>query len=193
VLAAAVVVVLLFEVAPESWFQRMDTTVEYENDASALDRLAAWTWSWQMALDHPLTGGGFRVFVLNKVPGGEGYLEAHNSFFEVLAEHGFIGLALFCWLIAASYRSCGTVRRLAADASDLAWAQDLAGMVQISLLVFVAGSMFISIATSPFLFDLVPIAIGLRSIVERERARSRAVAPQIATPLPQPTPGLAAP
>lgn len=184
--AALAVVVMVFELAPEIWFQRMDTTAEYQQDASAEGRLDAWAWSWQMALQHPLTGGGFRVFVLNKTPDGTGYLEAHNIFFEVVAEHGFIGLALFVWLIAAAYRSCGVVRRLAARNEELAWAQDLAGMLQISLLVFVAGGMFISIATSPFLYDLVPMVIGLRSIVERERVGSRVRPPPLPLPFAAP-------
>lgn len=193
VLAAAAAIVLVLQYAPESWFQRMDTTVEYQNDASAVDRLDAWAWSWNMALRHPLVGGGFRVEVLNKVPGGDGYIESHNILFEVLVEHGFIGLALFCALIAAAYRSCGTVRRLAIDQPDLAWAQDLAGMVQVSLLVFVAGGMFISIATSPFLYDLVSITIGLRSIAELQRAGVRPAAPHIAMPLAPPPSKLAVP
>jgi probable O-glycosylation ligase (exosortase A-associated) len=194
VAAAAAVVVLLFQIAPETWFKRMDTTVEFQKDQSALNRLDAWKWSWQIALDHPLTGGGFHVFVLNKTPGGEGYLEAHNAFFEVVAEHGFIGLALFCCLIAASYRSCAAVRQRAAGQPDLAWAQDLAAAIQISLLVFVAGSMFISIATSPFLYDVVSITIGLRGIVERERVYSQPTAAPLATALPQTASGrLAAP
>ena len=190
-LAVGGAVLLLFQFAPETWFQRMDTTVEYQKDTSAVDRIDSWKWSWQTALEHPLTGGGFRVFVLNKTPGGDGYLEAHNIVFEVLAEHGFIGLALFLWLIAETYRSCGAVRRRAADDADLTWAADLAGMLQISLLVFVAGGMFISIATSPFLYDLVPLAIGLRSIVERGLARLPA-SPQAAGPLRRGAPGIAA-
>jgi probable O-glycosylation ligase (exosortase A-associated) len=191
ILAAGAIVLLLYHLAPESWFERMDTTVEYAKDASATNRIAAWEWSWRMALEHPLTGGGFRVFVLNKTTVGPGYLEAHNIFFEVVAEHGFIGLALFCWLISATYTSCSAVRRLAQGHPDLAWAQDLAGMLQISVLVFVAGGMFVSIATSPFLYDLVLLAIGLRSIVERERARlqfagAEAVVDRAARSLPGP-------
>jgi len=186
VLVAVAAIVLLFELAPASWFERMDTTVNYQHDESALDRLEAWKWSWNMALQHPLVGGGFRVEVLNKVPGGDGYIESHNIVFEVLVEHGFIGLALFGALIAAAYRSCGTVRRLAIDQPDLAWAQDLAGMVQVSLLVFVAGGMFISIATSPFLYDLVSITIGLRSIAEWQRAGLRPATSRLAMPLAPP-------
>ena len=140
-----------------------------------------------MALQHPLVGGGYGIFSLNKKPGEDGYLEAHNIFFEVIAQHGFIGLALFVSLIAASYRSCSTVRRLTANNEELAWAQDLAGMLQISLVVFVAGGTFISIATSPFLFDLVPLVIGLRSIVESERVRPRVRTLAMPMPFASPT------
>lgn len=178
VLAALALVVILFQMAPQTWFQRMDTTVTYQKDASAEDRIAAWRWSWNMAVEHPVTGGGFGVALLNKTKGGAGYIEAHNILFEVVSEHGFVGLALFCALLAASYRSCGTVRRIAAADPELAWARDLAGMIQISLLVFLAGGMFVSIATAPFLYDMASLAIGVRSIVEYERRRAPAAAPR---------------
>lgn len=170
----------VYQMAPATWFQRMDMTVDYRQDASAEDRLAAWRWSWHMALEHPIKGGGFGVFLLNKTKSksGPGYLEAHNILFEVLAEQGFVGLAMFCGLIAASYYSCGRVRRLAADDPELAWAQNLAGMLQISLAVFLAGGMFVSIATAPFLYDMASLAIGLRSLVERERKRLPSAARQ---------------
>jgi len=191
-LGAGAILLMVLQFAPASWFARMDTTAEYESDSSAKFRIDAWQWAWEMALEHPLTGGGFRVFALNKARDREGYVEAHNIFFEVLAEHGFIGLGLFCWLIFATYRSCSAVRRLSAGHPALAWAEDLAGMLQVSLIVFTAGGMFVSIATSPFLYDLVPLAIGLRSIVERERAQLLSPAPARAA-LGGPTSGLATP
>jgi putative inorganic carbon (HCO3(-)) transporter len=174
-LAAGAVLLFCLEIAPASWFQRMDTTVHYQNEGSAESRIAAWRWSWNFALHHPVFGGGFRVEELDHPPSAPpgGWIESHNIIFEVMVEHGFVGLALFCGLIWGAYRSCTVVARRARQYGDLDWAADLARMLQAGLLAFVAGGMFISVASYPFLYDLVAITIGLRTVVERETAKSR--------------------
>lgn len=173
VVAACAVLLFCLEIAPATWFERMDTTATYQSDPSAELRIASWEWSWNMVSQHPVLGGGFGVFELNKVLPDGGWLEAHNIFFEEMAEHGFVGFGLFCWLILAAYHSCSVVARRTRQRADLDWAADLARMLQAGLLAFVAGGMFVSIASDPFLYDLVALSIGLRSLVEREIAKSR--------------------
>jgi putative inorganic carbon (hco3(-)) transporter len=168
----------LFAIAPENWFSRMDTIANYQDDGSAMSRIAAWKWAWQVVLHHPIVGGGFGVFVLDagSIPGRLGWIEAHNIFFEVMGEHGFVGLGLFCCLIAAIYRSCAVVKKRVRGREQLAWTADLAGATQISLVAFVVGGSFVSIAFTPFLYLLAAITVGVRSLVERELtapARSR--------------------
>jgi putative inorganic carbon (HCO3(-)) transporter len=106
-------VLAVYAIAPENWFSRMETIGEYETEDSAASRIAAWRWAWAMALQHPVVGGGFGVFVLDagSIPGRSGWLEAHNIFFQTMASHGFVGLGLFCLLIFASYRSCAVIKR----------------------------------------------------------------------------------
>jgi putative inorganic carbon (HCO3(-)) transporter len=174
--AACAVLLLCLMIAPASWFNRMDTTTNYHEDASAESRIASWKWSWKMTLEHPVLGGGFRVEELNRQPNG-GWLESHNIVFEVMVEHGFVGLALFCGLIGAAYHSCTVVARQTRQRRDLDWATDLARMLQAGLIAFLAGGMFISVASYPFLYDLVALTIGLRSVVERETAKSRVRSP----------------
>jgi probable O-glycosylation ligase (exosortase A-associated) len=161
------VAVAALAVAPARWYGRMDTTIHYQHNASAMGRIDAWRWSYQFALDHPIFGGGFKAAVLYRKPDG-GWIEAHNIFFEVMAEHGFVGLALFCCLLLTAYWNCGATRRKARDHPELTWAADLATQIQIGIVVFVAGGQFVSIATDPFLYDWLAISIGLRGIVERE-------------------------
>jgi probable O-glycosylation ligase (exosortase A-associated) len=178
----------LFAIAPENWFARMDTIVHYEGDDSALSRLDAWKWAWQMAMDHPIVGGGFGVFVLDvgSIKGRPGWLEAHNIFLSIAATQGLVGLGLFCGLIAAIYRSCTVIQKRVRNNDEMAWAADLARSTQISLVAFVAGGMFVSIATSPFLYTLAAITVGTRNLVERERAATapnkRLIAPSRAAP-----------
>ena len=45
---------------PDSWYDRMYTIDQYEQDESAQGRLNSWLFALRLASDHPLTGGGFR-------------------------------------------------------------------------------------------------------------------------------------
>lgn len=179
-LFVAATIVALLAIAPGNWLTRMHTITDYQNDLSAVARIAAWKWTWVFARAHPIVGGGFGVFTLDAgwIPGRPGWEEAHNIFFEVLGEQGFVGLGLFCCLILAIYRSCAVVQKRVRDRADLAWAANLGRATQIALAAFVAGGCFVSIASNPFIYLLAGITVGTRSIVERElqdRARNRSV------------------
>jgi putative inorganic carbon (hco3(-)) transporter len=192
-LVVAAVVLALLAITPDNWFFRMDTIVNYQDDGSAMSRIAAWKWAWHLALEHPIVGGGFGVFTLDagSIPGRPGWLEAHNIFFEVMGEHGFVGLGLFCSLIAAIYRSSTLVQKRVRRYEALAWTADLARATQVGLVAFVVGGTFVSIAFSPFLYLLAGIAVGTRCLVERELAAlapglALNRAPAAARPLAQP-------
>jgi putative inorganic carbon (hco3(-)) transporter len=175
IIGVAVAIVLVLLIAPDNWFNRMNMISDYQQDASALSRLSAWKWAWEFALSHPIVGGGFGVFLLDAghIYGRPGWLEAHNVFFEVMAEQGFVGLAIFILLIVATYRSCAVAQKRVRGIDDLAWAADLARAIQIALVAFVAGGMFISIASNPFLYILGGLAVGTRNIVERRLRESQ--------------------
>src|SRR5262249_48719947 len=98
-LAMSVIVVATLLVAPESWVERMETTRSYEQDASAMGRINAWWMAFNVANDRPLIGGGFHLgtpeVFERYAPVPEDIHEAHSIFFQVLGEHGYVGLALF--------------------------------------------------------------------------------------------------
>lgn len=72
-------------------------------DASAMGRLYAWEAAFKMALDNPLTGVGLNNFYANYFfysPHWDGLNHAvHSTWFGVLAETGFLGLAVFVAMI----------------------------------------------------------------------------------------------
>jgi probable O-glycosylation ligase (exosortase A-associated) len=177
----AVTVLGLLLIAPDNWFERMGTIADYQNDGSAMSRVEAWKWAWEFSLNHPIVGGGFGVFTLDArsiTSLGGGWNEAHNIFFEMVAEHGFVGLVLFCLLMLATYRSCTLVRKQVRGRDDLAWAADLAAATQIALVAFVAGGSFVSIASNPYLYMLAGISVGTRDLITRELGRSQATRSQ---------------
>ena len=71
-------------------------------------RAAVYAGSWQMFLEHPLTGWGFHQMpdALPRYVSGykEKVLYPHNTYLELLVEHGVVGLALYLWLMREIWR-----------------------------------------------------------------------------------------
>jgi O-antigen ligase len=63
---------------------------------------------WQMFLERPLTGWGFHQMPAELPPFVSGYKEKtlypHNTYLELLVEHGVAGLALYFWLMWEMWR-----------------------------------------------------------------------------------------
>ena len=82
------------------------------NDESSMGRIHAWEGAVNMAIHHPIWGvglNGFRESLFTYAIVWENYNRAvHSSWFGVLAEGGFIGLALF---IACAYQAMKLAHR----------------------------------------------------------------------------------
>src|SRR5262249_27448382 len=91
---------------PPQWFERMSTIKSYDQDASAMGRINAWHFAFNVAKDHPILGGGYNVFSPDQfqkyAPNPEDFHDAHSIYFEVMAEQGFAGLFIFLSMCAAT-------------------------------------------------------------------------------------------
>ncbi len=71
-------------------------------------REAVYAGGWQMFLDRPLTGWGFHQMPAELPRHVSGYSEKllypHNTYLELLVEHGVLGLALYVWLMWEMWR-----------------------------------------------------------------------------------------
>lgn len=150
---------------PAQWTQRMDTIDEYEQDGSALGRLNAWAFARNLAADHPIFGGGFQAFTkdlfLQYAPNPADHHDAHSIYFEVLAEQGYPGLVLFLSIGVLIFLTCGRVRRQCRDASQADWIFQLAGFIQVSLIGYAVGGMFLGLAYWDFLYHLAALTLVL--------------------------------
>jgi probable O-glycosylation ligase (exosortase A-associated) len=165
---------------PTEWFERMQSIQDYHEDNSAQSRLQMWGMALAIAIDHPVIGGGFHVF---KEPslypqynaGAAKVRDVHSIYFEVLGEHGFVGLALFLSLGLATLTSGGWIRRKARGDPDLAWARELAAMLQVSIIGYAASGTFLTLASFDFYYLLIAMMVALRAIVVAALKKPRAV------------------
>ncbi len=71
-------------------------------------REAVYTGGWQMFLERPFTGWGVNQMPTELARHVSGYKEKelypHNTYLELLVEHGVVGLALYLWLIWELFR-----------------------------------------------------------------------------------------
>ena len=179
VLGITATLALGFVFMPDSWHARMDTIASYEQDASAQGRIEAWGFAVNLALERPVLGGGFGTFRGHTIErgGAAGYRVAHSIYFQVLGEHGFVGLALYLALGISTFLMGGSIARQARDRPDLAWARDLARMLQVSLATFAVVGTFLSRDFFDLVFHLVAIMVLTGAVVRQSVA---AKAPELA-------------
>lgn len=176
-LGAVATLIVMF--APDQIFERTQTIGNYEQDASAMQRLQAWSANWNMAVHRPLTGGGFNIAALpdqvwlsyadRKYDNwGDVARAAHSVYFQVLGDHGFVGATIFILLLLGSLltlqRLIGKVKRV----NGLEWIGQFAIAVQTGLFAYMISGAFLSEAY----FDLFYAYIALTAILAREYSDS---------------------
>ncbi|MES2254012.1 MAG: putative O-glycosylation ligase, exosortase A system-associated [Pseudomonadota bacterium] len=146
------VILALPSLVPASWFERMSTINSYNADSSFAGRISAWRTSFNVA-EERITGGGFSSINLNDVVRNyhsvgslDTGLAAHSIYFQVLGDHGFIGLILFLMLLAAAWYNSAATLSFIRDKPELNWAAKLARMMQVSIVGYVIGGALLSMA-----------------------------------------------
>jgi probable O-glycosylation ligase (exosortase A-associated) len=139
--------------------------------------------TWYLAIDRFPIGGGFAIVspevFLRYAPNPDNVLTAHSIYFQILGEHGFMGLALFLLVFWFAWLNGGWVVRVTKAKPELLWAHDLAAMCQVSLVGYAVGGAFLSLAYFDLPYYIVVILIVLRRVVRKE-LESPALAPKVA-------------
>lgn len=202
--AIAVAAITIVTFASATWESRISTIQDFQNENSALGRILVWKWTLDFVKEHPL-GGGFNAFVVNEIifPPAEGQTEAlvvkskafHSIYFEVLGEHGYVGLALFLGLIAVTLFSLLRVIQRTRGDPELLWCNDLGKALLTGLVVLLACGAFIGIAFQPMLYYMFALGASLSTFASRatatEARRAAVAAPQPAAPSAEAAPVMA--
>jgi probable O-glycosylation ligase (exosortase A-associated) len=169
--------ILIAGFLPEQWSTRQQTTLDYEQDGSAMSRIDNWKFCWNLALDRPLTGGGFQFFSLatlgryapefiSKYPGKA--WDTHNIYLGILSAHGFPALLLFLAMIAFSFGSCRHMKRSVQDRHDLRWIANYSDLIQASLFGFLVNGMFVNMEYFELPYNLVALTVSMKVMLRHE-------------------------
>lgn len=130
---------------PESWWERMETIRNYREDESAMGRINAWILAWNVARDN-FFGGGYVIefpsIFERYAPNPDFIAVAHSNYFQVLGQHGFVGLFLFLGFWTAAWMQTRWIARHSPDPKDLM----LARMIQVSWIGYFVGGAFLNMA-----------------------------------------------
>jgi probable O-glycosylation ligase (exosortase A-associated) len=159
---------------PAEWWQKMGTIQTFEENSSALARLNSWGFAWNLALAKPIVGGGLQAFQPDAftiwAPDPTRVWDAHSIWFSVLAEHGFVGLALYLLTWVASWRMASRIIRDTSGRPDLRWAGSLAAMIQVSFIGYWVGGAFLSLSYWDYPYILLATLVLTHVVVQRESA-----------------------
>jgi probable O-glycosylation ligase (exosortase A-associated) len=167
----ALVAVGLLAFMPEHWTERMSTINDYQEDGSAMGRISAWWTAWGVALHYP-TGAGFNVarheLFAQYSPHYAGSTHAaHSIYFQILGNHGFVGLFLFLLVWLCTWWSAGRLRAAGRELPQAAWCANLGAMCQVSLLGYLVGGAFLSLSYFDLPYNIMMLVVLTRLWVRR--------------------------
>lgn len=171
----------LSQVVTADWITRIDTINQADRDASFMGRVVAWKLSFILALEHPFFGAGFKgleyfpvwatlseqfnafpwFYTGDALPDPHKARAAHSIYFQVLGDHGFVGLAIYLAILGTAFALARRIARLARERRLPDWIARVATALQLSLFAFCVGGAALSFAYFDLTFAIVALLIVL--------------------------------
>jgi O-antigen ligase len=173
------VCIILFAIfTPESYWNRIatiwgggegeDALSDYDKEGIVAARWTLWMTGVRLMLENPVFGVGSGLFMTAEgmSHGGKGgWMTAHNSFLQIGAELGLLGLALFIFLLTKAIKNCRMVIHRARDDAQIEQYLWLAHGLEISLYAFIIAGFSLSQGYSNLLYFLLGMSVVLKRLV----------------------------
>jgi len=183
----ALVAIPLVMFMPDEWTARMSSIGSYEQDRSALGRISAWWSAWNSAFHYPF-GVGFNSarpeLFARFSPYPEFVHAAHSIYFQVLGNHGFMGLFLFLGIWLSTWHAAGFLYKQMNLPPDAKWTADLGAMCQVCLVGYAVGGAFLSLSYFDLPYNVMVIIVLTKVWVERKSWLTEPVYPSSWKTLP---------
>jgi O-antigen ligase len=166
----------LLSASPETW-QRL---TDYDDGGTG--RVDLWTVAWRMAEEQPVAGVGFNNFRVAspdyvREPGALERVDflvdrphfVHNTYLQLLAENGVIGLALFVMFVVACTRAAWLAAKRFEAQGERSMGT-LARAVVVACVAMLGASLFLSAAVDQRLWILLALGPGLLAAASRRTA-----------------------
>jgi probable O-glycosylation ligase (exosortase A-associated) len=164
----ALAIPLLLAAMPPEWMDRMHSIDNYKEDASAMGRINSWGFAINVANHLPL-GGGFATFTPQifqlYAPDPTVFFVAHSIYFQVLGEHGYIGLLLYLLMFFFAWRTGSRIVKKCGKDPELAWAATTARMCQVSIIGFLTAGAFLAMAYYDLPYYVLAILVCLEKVL----------------------------
>jgi len=170
--------------APDRLWERLGSIAQQDSaetrDQSSASRLEAWQTAWKIGLSNPVMGAGFRALQNADLwlrYFGEGYFKAydpHSVYFEVLEEHGFLGVGFYFGALVSALVILRRLRKRWRNDPDHGYISHYAEMLQLSFCPFLVSGVFLGVAY----FDLYFLLLGTVAVLhELSRVAETAAMP----------------
>jgi len=183
VLSAILILIMLIPFLPPTYFERLETILEYlpfrgadvRSEVSFRGRMSEYAVGFQMFQDNPILGIGYEnypVYYLDYsmklgLDPRRTERSAHSLYLEVIAEQGLVGFLLFGYVLFSTFTSLGIARRtfkkIAMDEFS-----DLALAFQIGFLGYLTAALFIHGAYPRNLWLLIGIGLSAQQMAKNE-------------------------
>lgn len=177
------IVAVTFGTASDQYWAQMQTIISPKRDynmTSEEGRLQIWERGIGYMTGHPVFGVGLRNFQVaegtistqaRRAERGLGvrWGAAHNTFVQIGAELGMPGLLLFVALLANAFLTLGRAARRFRSGDYDPDASRLTQTLMATLVGFIVGGFFLSLAYADLLYTLVAFSIGMDKIARSPR------------------------
>lgn len=183
--AAAALALLTLAILPQEFWDRMETipTSADQVDAETMERSAAsrlhfWNVAILMANSSPIFGVGHNAYNpsydrFDFLDGEFGRRRSvHSAWFGILAELGYVGMAIFIAIVASAWLALRRAINLGKHEPDSEHLAVYAKGLEAAMLAFIVGASFVPFQYNEFAWHLLALALAAGRIADDRIART---------------------
>jgi putative inorganic carbon (hco3(-)) transporter len=190
VVAAAAIALGGLSLTDQTFIDRQNSTADYEQDASANERLMSWKGGFQLAKDHPLGVGGRGFHILSPIyipevvaaHGGDPRAP-HNTYVMAISEWGVLGLLSFVSIYISAFIMLWRVKKSALP-SEEGFYYWRAFAIQLALVALLVASCFVDRVYGEAGYWMVALSYCLYRLQRTEQAAASSTSEPVVEELP---------